>query len=191
MLGAGRWTTFRRVSLPMARPALAVGLALVSLETLNDIGASEYLGIRTLTVSVFTTWLNRGSLAGAAQLSLFMLAIVGVLIAIERFGRREGSVEFSSENPRLAPRTPLTGACGWLAFTACLAPALLGFAVPLLYLAAQSLRRGLLSMETTVWRDAGHTIALAQLPRGRAASRACGDRRSALACFAADQPVGR
>jgi iron(III) transport system permease protein len=168
ILGADRWTTFRRVSLPMARPALAVGLALVSLETLNDIGASEYLGIRTLTVSVFTTWLNRGSLAGAAQLSLFMLAIVGVLIAIERFGRREGSVEFSSENPRLAPRTPLTGARGWLAFTACLIPALLGFAVPLLYLLRESLRRGLLSMETTVWRDAGHTIALAAIATGAA-----------------------
>ena len=52
----------------------------VSLETLNDIGASEYLGVRTLTVSVFTTWLNRGSLAGAAQLSCFMLAIVAGLL---------------------------------------------------------------------------------------------------------------
>ena len=63
VLGASRWTIFRRVSLPMARPALAVGLALVSLETLNDIGALEYLGVRTLTVSIFTTWLNRGSLS--------------------------------------------------------------------------------------------------------------------------------
>ena len=87
-LGAKRWTVFWRVSLPMARPALAVGVALVALETLNDIGASEYLGVRTLTVSIFTTWLNRGSLAGAAQLSCFMLAIVAGLIAIERYGRR-------------------------------------------------------------------------------------------------------
>ncbi len=47
----------------MARPALAVGLALVLLETLNDIGASEYLGVSTLTVSIFTTWHNQGSLA--------------------------------------------------------------------------------------------------------------------------------
>lgn len=166
VLGAGRWTTFRRVSLPMARPALAVGLALVSLETLNDIGASEYLGVRTLTVSVFTTWLNRGSLAGAAQLSLFMLAIVTVLIAIERFGRRESSFEFSAENPRLMPRTQLQGWRGTLAFVACLLPALLGFAVPLLYLLHQSIRRGLLASETTVWRDAGHTILLAAIATG-------------------------
>ena len=166
VLGAGRWTTFRRVSLPMARPALAVGLALVSLETLNDIGASEYLGVRTLTVSVFTTWLNRGSLAGAAQLSLFMLAIVTVLITIERFGRRESSFEFSAENPRLMPRTQLHGWRGACAFVACLLPALLGFAVPLLYLLHQSIRRGLLASETTVWRDAGHTIMLAAIATG-------------------------
>ena len=135
-LGAGRWTIFRRISLPMARPALAVGLALVSLETLNDIGASEYLGVRTLTVSVFTTWLNRGSLAGAAQLSCFMLAIVAGLIAIERYGRRNVTTEFSAESPRLTPRTPLTGIKGGLAFAACLLPVLLGFLVPLLFLAA-------------------------------------------------------
>ena len=166
MLGAGRWTTFRLISLPMARPALAIGLALVSLETLNDIGASEYLGVRTLTVSIFTTWLNRGSLAGAAQLSLFMLAIVAVLIAMERFGRREISVEFSAENPRLAPRTQLTGVKAWLALLACLLPALLGFAVPLLYLLRETLRRGLLSADTSVWRDAWQTIALASVATG-------------------------
>ena len=166
VLGASRWTTFRRISLPMARPTLAVGLALVALETLNDIGASEYLGVRTLTVSVFTTWLNRGSLAGAAQLSLFMLVIVTVLIAIERFGRRESSYEFSAENPRLMARTPLHGWRAALAFTTCLLPALLGFAVPLLYLLHQSIRRGLLASETSVWRDAGHTILLAAIATG-------------------------
>jgi iron(III) transport system permease protein len=161
VLGAGRWTTFRRVSLPMVRPALAVGVALVSLETLNDIGASEYLGVRTLTVSVFTTWLNRGSLPGAAQLSLLMLAIVALLIAVERIGRNQVSVEFSAENPRLAPRTPLHGVRAALAFAACMTPALLGFAVPLLYLLRETLRRELWSGAGSVWRDAGHSIVLA------------------------------
>ena len=63
-LGAGRFELFRTVALPLARPALAIGLSLALLEALNDIGASEYLGVRTLTVSVYTTWLNRGSLRG-------------------------------------------------------------------------------------------------------------------------------
>jgi iron(III) transport system permease protein len=163
-LGASRWTTFRRISLPMARPALAVGVALVSLETLNDIGASEYLGVRTLTVSIFTTWLNRGSLAGAAQLSCFMLAIVAGLIAIERYGRRNVTTEFSAESPRLTQPTLLTGIRGACTFAACLLPVALGFFVPLAFLAHQSFKRGLLAnFDMTLWRDAFNSVAFATL----------------------------
>ncbi len=161
-LGAGRWNVFRRISLPMARPALAVGLALVSLETLNDIGASEYLGVRTLTVSIFTTWLNRGSLAGAAQLSCLVLVIVAGLIALERYGRRNAVTEFSAESPRLTARTPLTGIKGALASTACFIPVLIGFIVPLLFLIHQSLRRGLFA-DVSVWRDAFNSVTFAAL----------------------------
>ena len=163
-LGASKWSVFWRVSLPMARPALAVGVALVALETLNDIGASEYLGVRTLTVSIFTTWLNRGSLAGAAQLSCFMLAIVAGLIAMERYGRRNATAEFSAESPRLTQRTLLTGIKAWWAFAACLLPVLLGFFIPLLYLVQQSIKRGLLTnFDTSLWRDAFNSVAFATL----------------------------
>jgi iron(III) transport system permease protein len=163
-LGANRLQIFLRVSLPMARPALAVGLALVSLETLNDIGASEYLGVRTLTVSIFTIWLNRGSLAGAAQLSCFMLAIVAGLIAIERYGRRNVATEFSAESPRLTARTQLLGIKGWWAFAACLLPVLLGFFVPVLFLLQQSFKRGLLTnFDVTLGRDAFNSVAFATL----------------------------
>jgi iron(III) transport system permease protein len=162
-LGANRWNVFRRISLPMARPALAVGLALVALETLNDIGASEYLGIRTLTVSIFTTWLNRGSLAGAAQLSCLVLVIVAGLIAMERYGRRNAVTEFSSESPRLTERAELGGMKGWLTFAACALPALLGFIVPLLFLLHQSVRRSLLTVDAAIWRDAFNSVTFAAL----------------------------
>ena len=163
-LGANSWSVFWRVSLPMARPALAVGVALVSLETLNDIGASEYLGARTLTVAVFTTWLNHGSLAGAAQLSCFMLAIVAGLIAMERYGRRNATTEFSAESPRLTQRTLLTGIKGWWAFAACLLPVSFGFFVPLLFLVQQSFRRGaLVNFDMSLWRDAFNSVAFATL----------------------------
>src|SRR5918995_3471579 len=87
-LGASRFMLARHVALPLARPALAVGLSLALLETLNDIGACEYLGVRTLTLSIFTTWLNRSSLPGAAQIACIMLIVVAGLIALERYGRR-------------------------------------------------------------------------------------------------------
>ena len=162
-LGASRWNVFRRISLPMARPALAVGLALVALETLNDIGASEYLGVRTLTVSIFTTWLNRGSLAGAAQLSCLVLVIVAGLIALERYGRRNAVTEFSSESPRLTARTSLGGIKGWLACAACALPVLFGFIIPLLFLLHQSVRRSLLTVDAAIWRDAFNSITFAAL----------------------------
>lgn len=163
-LGAGRWTVFWRVSLPMARPALAVGVALVALETLNDIGASEYLGIRTLTVSIFTTWLNRGSLAGAAQLACLMLAIVAGLIAMERYGRLNANAEFSAESPHVRQRTTLSGARAWIAFAVCVLPVLIGFIVPLFYLAHQALGRGLLAnFDPLLWRHTFHSFAYAAL----------------------------
>ncbi len=162
LLGARRWQEFVRVSLPMARPALAVGLALVLLETLNDIGASEYLGVRTLTVSIFTTWLNQGSLAGAAQISCLMLFVVAALVLLERYGRRLRAFSAAAESPRIAERTPLTGLSGWLACGLCLLPPLFGFAVPFAYLAYESIQRGLIGgIDAGLLQATGNSIALA------------------------------
>lgn len=163
-LGANRWDRLRRISLPMARPALAVGLALVSLETLNDIGASEYLGVQTMTLSIFTTWLNRGSLAGAAQISCFVLAIVAGLIAIERYGRRNTATEFAAESPRLRPRVMLKGSRGWYALAAGLVPVILGFLIPFAFLIRQSVLRGLFTrFDMTLWQHAWHSVMFASL----------------------------
>ena len=87
-LGADRVRVFLRVALPLARPAIAVGVSLALMEALNDIGASEFLGIRTLTVAVYTTWVVRMSVEGAAQIALVMLAVVFALVLLERWARR-------------------------------------------------------------------------------------------------------
>ena len=88
LLGEGPWGAFRRVALPMARPALAVGVGLVLLEVLNDVGASEFLGVTTLTTTVYTTWITRSDLGAAAQIACAMLAMVALLVWLERQGRR-------------------------------------------------------------------------------------------------------
>jgi iron(III) transport system permease protein len=75
-LGLSRRAVFLRVALPLARPAVAIGVSLALLEALNDVGAAEFLGVRTLTVSVYTTWITRGDLPGAAQIALAMLVVV-------------------------------------------------------------------------------------------------------------------
>src|SRR4029453_9204015 len=123
MLGAPALELARRISLPLARPAITVGVSLALLETLNDIGASEYLGVQTLTLSIFTTWLNRGSLAGAAQISCLMLLIVAPLIRLDRFGRRR-DFAVSAQDTRRVSHITLVGPARWVATGACLAPIL-------------------------------------------------------------------
>jgi iron(III) transport system permease protein len=150
------------VTLPLARPAIAAGLALVMMETLNDIGASEYLGVNTLTLSIFTTWLNRGSLAGAAQIACVMLVAVAGLIGLERAARRKRGYTGLDRDPRRRERHRLRGAPALLATTACLAPIALGFVIPLSFLAYQAVRRELLvGFDTALITHAATTVALA------------------------------
>ncbi|WP_414471528.1 ABC transporter permease [Microvirga sp. M2] len=145
VLGASRLKLFRVIALPLARPALAVGLSLALLEALNDIGASEYLGVRTLTVSVYNTWLNRGSLPGAAQIACVMLAIVVGLILIERYGRRDRRYATSAKRSRVVHPAPLSGGRAWLASVLCAIPVFLGFVLPLAFLVREILRGSLVS----------------------------------------------
>ena len=91
-LGRTAAGTFWAVALPMARPALAAGIALVLMECLNDLGAVQYLGVETLSASVYATWLQRGNLPGAAQLATVMLLLILALLLAERMARGEGSV---------------------------------------------------------------------------------------------------
>jgi iron(III) transport system permease protein len=129
-LGAGRVRVFLRVALPLARPAIAVGVSLALMEALNDIGASEFLGVRTMTVSIYTTWITRSDLPGAAQLSLAMLALVVALVIVERRGRRGRGYAGEATHPRPLVPWRLRGLRAGLAVLAALCPVLLGFATP-------------------------------------------------------------
>ena len=86
-LGRSPLATFTDVALPLARPAIAAGVALVIMECLNDLGAVQYLGVDTLSASIFATWMQRSNLGGAAQMAAVMLALVVALFAIERAAR--------------------------------------------------------------------------------------------------------
>ena len=104
VLGAGPARLFLRVALPAARPAIAIGVILALMETLNDIGAVEHLGVRTLTFSVFDTWLNRSSLAGAAQLSLTLTRVPLTNDGSEDDGLKIGFVIFDELKERQKAR---------------------------------------------------------------------------------------
>jgi len=139
-LGHGPFSLFFRVALPMARPAIVVGTTLALLETLNDVGASEFLGLQTLTVAIYTTWLTRSDLAGAAHIALIMLVLVISLIAIERYARRRQRFINTDQSRPMQPR-PLKNGQGLLACLFCLLPVLTGFVVPVMHLSWQAFMR--------------------------------------------------
>ncbi|MCS0494276.1 iron ABC transporter permease [Ancylobacter sp. MQZ15Z-1] len=172
-LGAGAGETFLRIALPLARPAIAVGVTLALMETVNDVGASEFLGVQTLTLSIYSTWLNRSSLPGAAQIALFMLAILFALVMVERWGRRHLSIAAIGARAHAPARRLLGRGQGMLAMLACLVPVTLGFLLPAGHLAHTAWKRWLFhGVPASIWQEAANTALLAGL--GTLAALGCG-----------------
>ena len=140
-LGANPTTLFFRVALPLARPSIIVGITLALMECLNDIGAVEFFGVRTLTFLVYETWLNRGSLAGAAQISCSMLLIIFLLLWLEKRSHRFQRYSMTSKKFKPLPQFELSFGKSILAIIACLLPLTLGFIVPALLLIDFASRR--------------------------------------------------
>src|SRR5690625_177791 len=130
ILGHGAWRTFSRVALPLARPALAAGVTLVIMEVLNDYGAVAYYGIPTFTTGIFRSWLALGDLSAAIRLAACLMAVVFIVLGIERIMRRGERVGKGSGTHRPLQRYELEGWKAGLAFIACITPLLLGFIIP-------------------------------------------------------------
>lgn len=166
-LGASRRRQFWRIGLPMARPALAAGLTLVLLETLNDIGATEYLGVNSLTLSIYTTWLNRGSLPGAAQIACVMLLVVVGLILVEARLRGQRRFALSVRQPRPVGRVVLRGRPALVAGSVCALPVLFGAVLPIGFLVVEVLSRGLLAQfDAALLRNLANAVLMAGLAAG-------------------------
>jgi len=139
-LGCGPWATFFRVSLPMARPSIATGVALALMETLNDVGTVDFFAVHTLTLGIYDVWLNMGNIGGAAQIAMVMLVFVMILLTIERQSRRRHKHYQSSGRLKALPAHRLEGPRALLAFVACLLPIAAGFIIPMGVLLTNSIR---------------------------------------------------
>ncbi|CUH52726.1 iron(III) transport system permease protein [Shimia marina] len=153
-LGAGAFARFWRVGLPLARPAIAAGTAIVMMETVNDFGTVDYFAVQTLTTGIFSVWLESNNAGGAAQISSVVLMLVIVLVTMEKVSRRK--VQFFSLSTRNRPpeRVQLTGIWNIMAFAACLLPFLIGFVLPFSVI----FHHALSNMER--WHDPALTTAL-------------------------------
>jgi iron(III) transport system permease protein len=163
-LGVPRRAVFWRVALPLARPAVAIGVALAMMETLNDVGAAEFLGVRTLTVSIYTTWITRTDLPGASQIALALLLIVVALVAMERFARRKQSYATDARRARGLVPQKVGLIKGILLFLAGAMPVLIGFAAPAIYLVVEAWKRyQFAGLSSRVVSEAVSTVTIATL----------------------------
>ena len=129
-LGRGPLVTFLTVSLPMARPAIVVGVSLAMMETLNDFGTVHFFAVPTFTAGIFDVWVNMGSAPAAAQMACVLLLFVVALVTLERGARRGRRYHQAGRAGAPVPRRILPRGLGWLAGLACLLPVGLGFLLP-------------------------------------------------------------
>lgn len=125
------WQSFFRVSLPLARPAIAIGLSLVAMETIGDFGTVSYFAVSTLTTAVYDTWLGYSNLTAAAKISAIMLLVVVLLLSAERYSRRKQKhfqAQFSSHEDN---RYSLQGWTKVFALIWCWGLVLAGFILPM------------------------------------------------------------
>ena len=137
LLGAPLGRRIRLVALPLARPAVAAGVALALMETLADFGVVSYFGIQTFTAGIYKAWLSMDNRMAAAQLATVLLIVVAVLLWMEHSAQKR--MRFSASRggrAGLADAAPvaLQGAQAALAWTICAVPIALGFVLPVLFM---------------------------------------------------------
>ncbi|HSR81239.1 MAG TPA: iron ABC transporter permease, partial [Hyphomicrobiaceae bacterium] len=162
-LGRTSIGAFWSVALPLARPALAAGVALALMEALNDLGAVQYLGVTTLSVSIYATWLQRSSLPGAAQIAAVALLFVGALLAAERAARGQSRFHHTTGRYRSIPFSDLAGWRGMAAAAACCVPLFAGFVLPFGVLVGQAASHWSDALAAGFWRAVRNSVGVSAL----------------------------
>ncbi len=158
-LGMGPWRAFHRIALPLARPAIATGVALALMETLADFGTVAHFGVQTFTTGIYRALFSFGDAVAAAQLATILLGFVFILLALERITRRGRSYQAGGVYKAL-PAYRLRGWRALCAVAACATPIVLGFLLPAGLMAAMALEAGNL-LEARTLRLVFNTFTLA------------------------------
>jgi iron(III) transport system permease protein len=160
MMGRGPWSIFIGIGVPLARPALVAGVALVLMEILNDYGAVSYYGVTTFTTGIFRAWFSLGDLDTAIRLSAILMVLVLAVLGLERWQRGAARYDEGSATRPVA-RYPLRGlrAAGAVAF--CALPLTFGFVLPVVQLGIWTARVSSSILDPTFLRLALNSFLLA------------------------------
>ncbi len=141
-LGCGPAAMFRRVGLPLARPAIVAGTAFVMMETLADFGAVSFFEVHTFTTGIYRTWYGYANPAAAAQLASVLLLFVYALLVLERWNEGRRRFSHTTGRYRPIPRMSLSRPKALVATFFCLLPVSAGFLVPAATLATMVVEAG-------------------------------------------------
>ncbi len=107
-LGASPWRTFRTITLPQLRPAVAAGSLLVALYTLSDFGAVSLMRFDAFTRAIYAQYAGRIDRTPAAVLAVVLIAIALVMLWAEQ--RSRSRVQYFARHPtRGLRRLAVTG----------------------------------------------------------------------------------
>ena len=131
ILGLENNSIFFKLAIPMARPAIIAGLALVIMETLSDFGAVEHFAVPTFTIGIYRTWFGMYDLNTAMQLASLLLIFISFFLFLERIERRKLSYSYASSTFKTVKMHKLKGYKNLLAFLFCFTPLFIGFLIPM------------------------------------------------------------
>lgn len=134
ILGLSRVGAFFKLSIPLIRPAIFAGLALVIMETLSDFGAVEHFAIATFTTGIFRTWHGMYDLNTAMQLASLLLIFVTIFLVFERLSRKKAAFVSSNSLYKKHKVMKLKGSYSFFAMLFCLIPVFVGFILPIIEL---------------------------------------------------------
>nr|WP_243144970.1 iron ABC transporter permease [Litoreibacter roseus] len=132
-LGNTPFQAFYKVSFPMARPAIAAGVLLATMETIADFGTVSYFGVQTFATGIYTSWFSMADRVAAAQLSLGLLTFALMLAMLERFTRGRAKYHGARRQEVMA-RMTLSGPAKLGVLVLCGLPVLLGVVLPVISL---------------------------------------------------------
>lgn len=141
-LGHTPWRAFWRVSLPMARPAIAGGTILALMETIADFGTVTHFGVQTFSTGIYAAWFSMGDRLAASQLAMCLLVVALVFAMLERAQRGLARRYPAGSRHEVMERHLLGGWRAAGAFLFCLLPVLVGFAIPLAVLGQMAVESG-------------------------------------------------
>ena len=141
-MGHGPWSAFFRVSLPVARPAIAGGTILAMMEAIADFGTVAHFGVQTFATGIYQAWFSMGDRPAASQLAFCLMLAALFLVALE--SRQRGGAKHHQAGNRIEAMTPhfLSGWRAAAAILACLIPVAAGFVIPLITLLEMAVRSG-------------------------------------------------